>query len=257
MIPYDTITAWGVLHPWPTREQIEQDMLLSRAICDIYANERLAGELVLRGGTALNKLILAKPYRYSEDLDFVRTTSGGIGEIMRELTELGKMAAFQVKTRIGQFPKVYWLGKAQTGIDLRIKIELNTNERSPVLPLTSVRHVIQSDWYSGEADARVFQFEEIAATKLRALYQRSKGRDLFDLWLLATEIRVDSNLVLDVFSAYRPQGYTSKKAIENLEAKLRNPGFMSDIAFLISGDISGYRPGEAADMIIREYLAYV
>ena len=78
MIPYNTITNWGVSHPWPTREQIEQDMLLSKAICDIYCNEKLSGELVFRGGTALNKLILREPYRYSEDLDFVRTTSGGI-----------------------------------------------------------------------------------------------------------------------------------------------------------------------------------
>ena len=43
MIPYDSITAWGVSHPWSTREQIEQDMLLSRALCDIFNNEMLAG----------------------------------------------------------------------------------------------------------------------------------------------------------------------------------------------------------------------
>ena len=39
MIPYNTVTAWGVTHPWATREQIEQDMLLSRAICDVFRNE--------------------------------------------------------------------------------------------------------------------------------------------------------------------------------------------------------------------------
>jgi predicted nucleotidyltransferase component of viral defense system len=72
MIPYNTITAWGVSHPWPTREQIEQDMLLSKAICDIFNNDILANELVFRGGTALNKLILKEPYRYSEDLVSIR-----------------------------------------------------------------------------------------------------------------------------------------------------------------------------------------
>jgi len=81
MIPYNTITAWGVSHPWPTREQIEQDLLLSQAICEIYQDDYLRDELVFRGGTALNKLFLPEPYRYSEDLDFVRRTSGGIGAV--------------------------------------------------------------------------------------------------------------------------------------------------------------------------------
>ena len=76
-------------------------MLLSKAICEIFNDDRLSGELVFRGGTALNKLILKEPYRYSEDLDFVRTSPGGIGDIMKALTELGKAGGFQVKTKIG------------------------------------------------------------------------------------------------------------------------------------------------------------
>jgi len=254
MIPYNDITAWGVSHPWVTREQIEQDMLLSKAICDIYSNKKLSGELIFRGGTALNKLVLKEPYRYSEDLDFVRTSPGGIGEIMKELTKLGKTSGYQVKTRIGQFPKLYWLTKAQSGLDLRIKIEINTYERIPALPIVTMKYAVQSDWYSNEADVRIFQFEEIAATKLRALYQRSKGRDLFDLWLLTTEVGIDTVLVRDAFSVYRPLGYTGKKAIENLEMKLSNTGFRSDVGNLISTKIDNYDPDDAAKIVIKEYL---
>ena len=64
MIPYDAVTAWGVGHPWPTREQVEQDLLLSRAICAIAADPYLGEELVFRGGTALHKLLLTEPLRY-------------------------------------------------------------------------------------------------------------------------------------------------------------------------------------------------
>jgi predicted nucleotidyltransferase component of viral defense system len=81
MIPYNTVTAWGVTHPWITREQIEQDLLLSKAIIDIFSSELLSNELVFRGGTALQKIVLPEPTRYSEDLDFVRTSSGGIGGV--------------------------------------------------------------------------------------------------------------------------------------------------------------------------------
>ena len=254
MIPYDTITAWGVSHPWPSREQIEQDMLLSKAIVDIFTNEMLAKELIFRGGTALHKIILPQPNRYSEDLDFVRTSAGGIGDIMKELTELGKQSGFKVKTKMGQYPKVYWHCTAQTRRSLRIKIEINTYERSPALPLIKVSHSIYTDWFSGEATVKLFQNEEMAATKLRALYQRSKGRDLFDLWLLTNVIGTDARLTCQAFDTYRPDGYTAKKAIENLQKKILDAKFQTDISNMVSVDQSDYHAEEAAALIIKRYL---
>jgi predicted nucleotidyltransferase component of viral defense system len=254
MIPYDTITAWGVSHPWPSREQIEQDLLLSKAIVDIYASEMLARELIFRGGTALHKMIMPQPSRYSEDLDFVRTSAGGIGDIMKELTELGKQSGFTVKTKMGPFPKVYWHYETQTGRSMRIKIEINTYERSPALPLAEVSHIIHTDWFSGEAMVSMFQNEEMAATKLRALYQRSKGRDLFDLWLLTNKVGIDAELTCQAFSTYRPVGYTAKKAIENLEKKLYDTQFLTDISKMVSTDISDYDIESAASLIIERYL---
>lgn len=91
MIPFNTVTAWGATRPWVTREQIEQDLLLSKAIIDIYSNELLSKELIFRGGTALHKLVMPKPARYSEDLDFVRTSAGGIGDIIDAATQVIKL----------------------------------------------------------------------------------------------------------------------------------------------------------------------
>ena len=254
MIPYDIITAWGVSHPWPSREQIEQDLLLSKALINIYENEMLARELVFRGGTALHKMVLPQSGRYSEDLDFVRSSAGGIGDIMKALTELGKQSGFTVKTKMGPFPKVYWHCVAQTGRNLRIKIEINTYERSPALPLIEVSHTIHTNWFSGDVMVKLFQNEEMAATKLRALYQRSKGRDLFDLWLLTNKIGIDSWLTCQAFSTYRPDGYTAKKAIENLEKKIYDTKFLTDVNNMISADIADYIVEEAAAQIIETYL---
>lgn len=86
MIPADAITSWGVDHLWPTREQVEQDLLLSRAICAIASDPYLGDELVFRGGTALHKLHLNRPYRYSEDLDYVRSSATGIAPLTQALT---------------------------------------------------------------------------------------------------------------------------------------------------------------------------
>lgn len=81
MISANAITAWGTNHGWPTREQVEQDLLLYRAICAIAEDDYLSQELVFRGGTALHKLHLDHPYRYSEDLDYVRSSASGIGPL--------------------------------------------------------------------------------------------------------------------------------------------------------------------------------
>ena len=65
MIYANDITQWGVNHPWSTRDDIEQDLLLSQAICEIANDPLLGNELVIRGGTAFHKLFLQKPHRYA------------------------------------------------------------------------------------------------------------------------------------------------------------------------------------------------
>jgi predicted nucleotidyltransferase component of viral defense system len=71
MIPASLITHWAGRVPWATRDQVEQDLMLSRLIIEIARNDLLGDELVFRGGTCLHKVHLPTPRRYSEDLDYV------------------------------------------------------------------------------------------------------------------------------------------------------------------------------------------
>ena len=103
MISRRDIINWSGEHPWQEQDQIEQDLLLSQAICEIASDELLAEELALRGGTALHKLFLEKPLRYSEDLDYVRTTAGGIGEVTGRLLDIGKKLGYTVSSKMGMF----------------------------------------------------------------------------------------------------------------------------------------------------------
>jgi predicted nucleotidyltransferase component of viral defense system len=254
MIPYDVITAWSVTHDWPTREQVEQDLLLSQAICEIAKDDFLGKELTIRGGTAFHKLFLPKPYRYSEDIDYVRTTQGGIAEVTKRLTEIGRRLGYSVKTKIGMYPKVYYRGAAQTGLPIRIKIEINTYERSPALPLAHITHKISTDWYIGKARVQTFQVEELIATKIRALYQRSKGRDLFDIWLALTILNLDADFIIKAFKPYRPHGFTSKLSIRNLEEKLSNNAFREDITSLVAGKIENYNIDAAGRKVSSDLL---
>lgn len=251
------ITQWGVDHPWQNEDQIEQDLLLSMAMVEIANDPLLGGELVLRGGTAFHKLFLPEPYRYSEDLDFVRTSAGGIGDVMKSLTSMGRDLGFEVRTKIGEFPKVYWRFAFEDGTPGKIKLEINTYERSPMMPLAKRAHRVDNPFYTGEADIPTFQPEELVATKLRALYQRKKGRDLYDLWLALTVLDLDPEAIVAAFPAYKPEGVDGKLMTDNLAAKLADKAFCTDVDAMIRVGSPAYNAQEAGKMVAEELLRLI
>jgi predicted nucleotidyltransferase component of viral defense system len=257
VIPAANVTAWSLNTPWATPEQVEQDLLLSRAICEIARHPYLGEELTFRGGTAFHKLHLPAPLRYSEDLDYVRSTSGGIRTLTGALSEVGQTLGFEVSTRISAHPKVYWRTTAASGAPLRLKIEVNTHERSPALPLTTVTYSVDSPWWSGRAEIKTFQPAELVSTKLRALYQRNKGRDLFDLWLALTELRLPPEDILMAFEPYRPESYTSADAIANLTAKLRRADFRKDLDPLLRTWPVSYDVETAGALVVTQLLTRI
>ena len=254
MISRDDIIAWGVDHPWPELDQIEQDLLLSQAICEISNDLILGKELALRGGTAFHKLFMPKPYRYSEDLDYVRSTDGGIGEITGRLLDLGKELGYQVSSKMKLYPKIYWKYTSSNGIPSKIKIEINTFERSPALGYNFVDHSVDSPYYSGNAQVRTFYAEELTATKIRALYQRSKGRDLYDLWLALTELHLSPDEILKAFPVYRPEQMDEASISHNLRRKLADPQFTDDVVNLLRHDAPKYDPPTAGQYIEKVLL---
>jgi predicted nucleotidyltransferase component of viral defense system len=257
MLPDNIITAWAADHPWPARTQVEQDLLLSQAICEISNHSYLGDELAFRGGTALHKLHTAQPYRYSEDLDYVRSTAGGIADLTRALTDVGQILGYRVNTRVGEHPKVYWRTNATDGSLIRIKIEVNTYERSPALDHIRIPYQVNSAWWSGEANVKTFQPPELVATKIRALYQRSKGRDVFDLWIALTELNTDPDTIVTAFSPYRPDGWTPALAAKNLQNKLGTDSFTSDLGPLVQYVPDGFSITSACELILTELIQRV
>ncbi len=254
MIPEAAITAWGVSAPWPTRAQVEQDLLLSRLIVELASDPYLRDELIFRGGTCLHKLHLPVARRYSEDLDYVRASSGGIQPFTQAVTKVGEALGFNVRTQMGTQPKVYLGTTATSGGRLRIKVEVNTYERVSALPLTRVVHEVRSSWFSGSAEVQTFAPAELVATKIRALYQRKKGRDLFDLWLALTEMQLAGEEIVAAFAPYRPTGLTVRTATENLRRKLNDADFRDDLVPLIATWPPDYDIDRAAELVIAELL---
>jgi len=240
MIPMMNIIAWSAAAPWADIRQVEQDLIISRALIELFADPMLARELRFRGGKALHKLNFPRPLRYSEDIDLVRTTAGPIGPILdrsRKRLEpwLGSAAFEQSNTA----PKLRFRAPAEDGSgDIRLKIEINTQEIEAFDPPRAIRYRVENPWYAGEAAISTFSREELLATKLRALLQRNKGRDLFDLFeALETFEALDHARVVECFGLYLARGGTPisrAQAEERMFAKLAAPGFMTDIRPLLS-----------------------
>lgn len=87
MISEIYIQDWRVSAPWSQDVQVEQDLLICRAIVEIYKDDYLRENLAFRGGTALHKLFMSPQPRYSEDLDLVQVKAGPIKETYNRMRE--------------------------------------------------------------------------------------------------------------------------------------------------------------------------
>jgi len=240
MIEQSGIIYWREEAPWGNDAQVEQDLLISRALIEIFQDPHLAHELAFRGGTALQKLFYPRATRYSEDLDFVQVKSGGIGSILDALREkldpwLGKPLR---KLNEGRATLLYrYDSSSPQNIKMKLKIEINTREHFTVMGLNKMPFGIKSPWYSGKTEVTTYYLEELLATKLRALYQRRKGRDLFDLAVAINHLKVDTKKIIEIFIYYMQEmGLKISRAQfeENLETKSLDVGFREDIIPLLA-----------------------
>ncbi len=240
MIPAQNIVAWGNAVPWADQRQVEQDLIIGRAVVDIFSDEVLRDALRIRGGTALNKLHFPAPLRYSEDIDLVRTSAGPIGSILDRLRVI--LEPWLGRAQFDQSPvapKFRFRVEAEdgSGVPIRLKIEINTREIQAFDGSASLPLEIENPWFSGKADISTFSREEMLATKLRALLQRDKGRDLYDL-AHALEVFEDLNVdrIIEMFARYlglSGQTISRAQAQERMFAKLANPRFLFDIRPLL------------------------
>ena len=126
MIPQADIAHWRTQVPWVSATNVEQDLVLSRLIIEIARHPLLSQELVFRGGTCLHKLWLDRPWRYSEDLDYVRRSSGGIGGVLDAIREIASAVGFDdVHTAVRLHPKARLRTSYEGGGPFHIKVEIN------------------------------------------------------------------------------------------------------------------------------------
>jgi predicted nucleotidyltransferase component of viral defense system len=255
VIPEDFIVEWRAKTRWASDAQVEQDLVLSRAIAEIFGDEALASALALRGGTALHKLHITPARRYSEDVDLVQLRPGPFGPLIDRLR--AKLDPWLGEPRREPGRLVYRFdSEIAPVVRLRLKIETNTREHFTVHGTTKVPFSVESRWWRGAADVTTFRLEELLGTKLRALFQRKKGRDVFDL-CAALDAGVEPAAVVEVFRAYtKAEGLSITRAVfeENLATKRELRAFLDDVPLLLPPGVE-FDAAAAVDRVTEEVIS--
>ena len=204
MIPTAFLQAWSVKAPWPDLRQVEQDLIISRALCDLFNAPTLKDKIAFRGGTAIHKLLFKQPLRYSEDIDLVQVKAEPIGatvDAIREaLSWLGRCQREQAGHSMHLAFK--FTPEVDSQATLKLKVEINTREHTNFLGIKRYPFALENDWYRGTTEIASFEPEELFGTKLRALLQRRASRDLFDLHQGLEQLTLVPEKVIACFDHY-------------------------------------------------------
>jgi predicted nucleotidyltransferase component of viral defense system len=231
------IQAWSTKAPWPTSQQVEQDLIISRALCDLFNAPAFAGKIAFRGGTAIHKLLFKQPLRYSEDLDLVQTQAEQIGTTASAIREALSWLGDCKREQAGHSMHFVFrfAPEAQPDTTLKVKVEINTREHDSVLGIQQYPFAVENGWYQATANIVSFAPEELFGTKLRALLQRRKNRDLFDLHMGLQQLSMNPDKLLaclDHYLALEGKPITRANAEQRMLEKLTR-SLTEDIAPLL------------------------
>ncbi len=244
MIPKPYIAEWQEHAPWKEFAQVEQDLIICRALVEIFSDDFLRDNLAFRGGTALHKLYLDPAPRYSEDIDLVQIKEGPIKSIMKRIGEVITFFEEDRRTQIrGHGAKALYRFTSEYEEERRrLKLEINCKEHFNVLEWVDFPFEIDNPWFKGNAAITTYSINELLGTKLRALYQRSKGRDLFDLDYSRRNMELDLDEIIKCFNAYMEfsvgKAPSQKEFLQNIEAKENEPGFTGDMEGLLRPEVA-------------------
>jgi predicted nucleotidyltransferase component of viral defense system len=270
----DVIAHQSVV-PWPSQIQVEQDLLLCRAMVALFDDSFLQKQIAMRGGTLLHKIHLAPPSRYSEDIDLVVVGERPEGHIRKALHRVldallgtpqhavwGDLRlAIRNTVKPSRVLRVTYAipSLMEPGTNLEIVVEANVTERKPHRPLITNSFEFPFRDSAVRAEINGYDIHEMLGTKLRALFQRRRGRDLFDLYWALTLAKpaVNPAQIIESFQHYLGLERSVARRAEFvglLDAHLADRGFCSEMHSLLRAGIT-YDPQQAGSYVKTKLLS--
>ena len=269
------ILAHQAVAPWSAQHQVEQDLILCRAMVALFDDAFLSSQIAMRGGTLLHKVHLAPASRYSEDIDLVvvgtrpeehirrtvrRVLTDVLGTPKASVWDTIKLALRNTVKPSRVLRMTYSIPSIiESGRMLDIVVEANVTERKPHLSVVEIPFSFPFRDKSVQTQIKGYDIHEMLGTKMRAMFQRKRGRDLFDLYWALTKSAspVDPPAIIESFQHYMKQeGTTAGRAefVGILEAHLKDRGFCSDMEPLLRSGIS-YDPQSAGSYVKTNLLS--
>ena len=267
------ILAHQSVVPWAAQYQVEQDLLLCRTMAALFDDAFLSSQIAMRGGTLLHKVHLAPASRYSEDIDLVVVGTRpedhirlAVRRVLKDVLGTPKawewdklMLAIRNIVRPSRVLRMtYSLPSIiEPGRMLDIVVEANVTERKSHRAVVEMPFGFPFRGKPVQTQIKGYDIHEMLGTKLRAMFQRKRGRDLFDLYWALTQSTstIDPSEIIESFQHYMKQERTKAGRAEFigiLEAHLQDPGFCSDMESLLRDGIS-YDP-KAAGKYVKKHL---
>jgi len=104
--------------------------------------------------------------------------------------------------------------------------------------LVKIPFEVKNQWFNGSCEITTYQLDELICTKLWALYQRKKGRDLFDLYKALKTNNLNADNVIKCYHKYISfsDGESPSQAVylANMEEKMQEDIFLKDTQALLS-----------------------
>ncbi|MEA1912423.1 MAG: nucleotidyl transferase AbiEii/AbiGii toxin family protein [candidate division WOR-3 bacterium] len=156
-------------------------------------------EMVLKGGTGIRKVYIEN-YRFSDDLDFtllVRMDKDmlekSLNKAVREAKEesgINFNDGIHIEENINGFEiPIYFSILRRGGTPLKIKLDLTSTEKERILLPMERKGVLHPYSDRCQFKIKVYSLEEIMAEKIRALFERTRSRDLYDVLYLHDKIK--------------------------------------------------------------------
>jgi len=241
----------------------------------LFNDEFLGSQIAMRGGTLLHKVYLAPPSRYSEDIDLVVIGERpedhirkAIRRVLQDVLGAPKTSAWSAvalairnSVRPSRVLRMTYAlpSVSEPGTMLTIVVEANATERTPHRVIMKIPFEFTFREARAFALINGYDIHEMLGTKMRALFQRRRGRDLFDLYLALTlaKPRVDRAAIIESFQHYlRREGSSAGRAefIKILESHLADRGFCSDMDHLLRAG-AAYDPQRAGAYVKTKLLS--
>jgi predicted nucleotidyltransferase component of viral defense system len=263
------VVAHQAAVPWPSQRQVEQDLLLCLAMTALFNDKFLRTQIAMRGGTLLHKVHLAPAARYSEDIDLVvfgdrredhiakairRVLRGVFGKPTDSIWDNIRLAIRNTVKPSRVLRLTYSVPSvSEPGATLDIVVEANTTERKPHRAIVEIPFAYTYRGAPVHSVLNGYDLHEMLGTKMRALFQRKRGRDLFDLYWAITIANpaVDPAAVIESFQHYlRQEGGVAGRAefVAILDSHLADRGFCTDMNQLLRvGEV--YEPQRAGEHV--------